>query len=218
MLQLAGADRVITIDLHASQIQGFVAYPIDNLYATPLITSYIRREMVSKGDICIVSPDAGGAKRAEGLADTLGCDIAIFSKKRKVAGVVDKMILTGEVEGKVCILIDDMADTAGTLCKAAHELAEQGATSVHAAVIHGVLSDPALKRLAESPIQTLLVTDSIPDVEEKAQQCDKIKTLSVAPLLAAAIVGVHRGGSIACLFDDENPHPANQAAYVTPED
>ena len=149
MLELAGADRVITVDLHASQIQGFVSYPIDNLYAMPLMYDHIR-ENIGGGhsdDIVIVSPDAGGAKRAETLAKKLGADLAIFSKKREKANEVSQMILVGDVQGKKCVIVDDMVDTAGTLTLAAKQLVEYGATEVYAACSHGVLSDPALERI-----------------------------------------------------------------------
>ena len=161
MLELAGADRVITIDLHASQLQGFVSYPIDNLYAMPLLHDHIRSKVSDSGDaedIVIVSPDAGGAKRAESLSKKLGADLAIFSKKREKANEVSQMILVGDVKGKKCVIVDDMVDTAGTLCLAARQLVEYGATEVYAACSHGVLSDPALQRINDSPIRELLLT------------------------------------------------------------
>jgi ribose-phosphate pyrophosphokinase len=163
MLELAGADRVITVDLHASQLQGFVSYPIDNLYAMPLLQDQIREKVSETGsgdDIVIVSPDAGGAKRAESLSKKLGADLAIFSKKREKANEVSQMILVGDVEGKKCVIVDDMVDTAGTLCLAAKQLVEYGATDVYAACSHGVLSEPALQRVNESPIKELLLTVS----------------------------------------------------------
>lgn len=163
MLELAGADRVITIDLHASQLQGFVSYPIDNLYAMPLLQDRIKNKLSASGngdDIVIVSPDAGGAKRAESLSKQLGADLAIFSKKRERANEVSQMILVGDVAGKTCVIVDDMVDTAGTLCLAAQQLIEYGATEVYAACSHGVLSEPALERINASPIKELLLTVS----------------------------------------------------------
>lgn len=160
MLELAGADRVITVDLHASQIQGFVDYPIDNLYATPLLRDHIKSQIAGTqdaSDVCIVSPDAGGAKRAEHLSKQLGADLAIFSKKREKANEVSKMILVGDVVGKKCVIIDDMVDTAGTLCTAAAQLLDEGATEVYAACSHGVLSEPALTRLTNSNIKEILL-------------------------------------------------------------
>lgn len=163
MLELAGADRVITVDLHASQLQGFVSYPIDNLYAMPLLQDQIRDKVSESGegdDVVIVSPDAGGAKRAESLSKKLGADLAIFSKKREKANEVSQMILVGDVRGKKCVIVDDMVDTAGTLCLAASQLVKSGATEVFAACSHGVLSEPALQRLNDSPIKELLLTVS----------------------------------------------------------
>ena len=161
MLELAGADRVITVDLHASQLQGFVSYPIDNLYAMPLLQDQVSAKVSDSGtgdDIVIVSPDAGGAKRAESLSKKLGADLAIFSKKREKANEVSQMILVGDVQGKKCVIVDDMVDTAGTLCLAAKQLVECGATEVYAACSHGVLSEPALQRVNDSPIKELLLT------------------------------------------------------------
>jgi len=203
MIQLAGADRVITVDLHASQIQGFVTYPIENMYGTPILTDFIRNNVGAGEDVCVVSPDACGAKRAEGLASVLKSEIAIFSKSRKTAGIVDKMTLTGDVKGKICILVDDIADTASTLCKAADQLMEHGAKEVHVAVIHGVFSDPALTSIEHSRIKQLIVTDTIGDVREKAAKCSKITVLSVAPLLAATIKAAHNGDQLSTLFTQE---------------
>lgn len=203
MLRLAGADRVITVDLHASQIQGFVNYPIDNLYAMPLLRDTIKSKLSDKGDgsdLVIVSPDAGGAKRAEHLAKKLNADLAIFSKKREKANEVAKMILVGEVAGKKCVIVDDMVDTGGTLTLAAKQLMEYGATEVYAACSHGVLSDPALRRINESPIKSLLLTDSIP-LDDKLEICPKIEVVTIASLLADAIDRVHTGRSLSHLFD-----------------
>lgn len=199
MLELAGADRVITVDLHASQLQGFVSYPIDNLYAMPLLQDHIRAKVSETGtgdDIVIVSPDAGGAKRAESLSKKLGADLAIFSKKREKANEVSQMILVGDVQGKKCVIVDDMVDTAGTLCLAAKQLVEYGATDVYAACSHGVLSEPALQRLNDSPIKELLLTVScirtLPaTLSKKAFHCANV-LCGVGGVRAARAVCCHR--------------------------
>lgn len=204
MIELAGADRVITVDLHASQIQGFVSYPIDNLYAMPLLHDHIRNQLSTTGDgsdVCIVSPDAGGAKRAETLAKKLGADLAIFSKKREKANEVSQMILVGDVKGKRCVIVDDMVDTAGTLTLAAKQLIAYGATDVYAACTHGVLSEPALQRINDSPIKELLLTDTIP-LAEKQKHCPKLRIISVSELLADSIDRVHTGRSLSHLFEE----------------
>lgn len=200
MIGLAGADRVITVDLHASQIQGMANYPIDNLYALQLFEDHVKANMeIPFDELVVVSPDAGGAKRAEALCGHINADLAIFSKKRERANEVSKMILTGDVRGKTCLIVDDMADTAGTLCLAAKQLLDHGAKEVYAAVTHGVLSDPALDRIMKSPIKELLVTDTIPQ-EQNQQKCPKIRILRTAPLLARAINYVHTGYSLGSLF------------------
>ena len=207
MLEVAGANRVITIDLHAAQIQGFASFPMDNLYALPLIASYIRNTIgTDPKQIVVVAPDAGGAKRADIVAKILGCGLALCSKTRSKPNVVDSMKLVGEVEGKTAILVDDMADTMGTLCMAAELLKESGAKSVHAAVVHGVLSDPALDRLAESCLDQLIVTDTIPmSITLSDPRAGKLKVLPIAPMLAGAIQFVHRGLSLAALFRNDDP-------------
>ena len=203
MLQTAGVDRVITVDLHASQIQGFVNFPMDNLFGSPIIEQYLRSEILSgdTSNLVVVSPDAGGAKRAEAVAEKLGSDLAIISKKRDSPGSISNMILVGEVEEKFCVIVDDMADTAGTLATSANLLKERGASEVYAGVTHGVLSDPALTRIAESELSQLIVLDTIPMAKNQAILKDKLKVLKVAPLLAMAIYQTHFGGSLTELFD-----------------
>lgn len=201
MLHMAGASRVITMDLHASQIQGFVNYPIDNLYAMPLLQRHIIKIMGSRDDVVIVSPDAGGVKRAQYLASALGeLPLAIISKQRIRPNEVAGMILVGEVKGKKCVLVDDMADTCGTLVLAAKILKEHGAREVHAAVTHGVFSGDALDKIAKSEVSSVIVTDSIP-MEGKAIECSKLTVLSVADLFARAIAGAHVDESMESLFD-----------------
>lgn len=203
MIHNAGADRIIAVDLHAAQIQGFVNFPLDNLYASPLIVKHIKDNIIgptgSSDDLVIVSPDAGGAKRADSIAGDLHSGLAIFSKKRVKAGEIESMILVGDVKGKTCIIVDDMCDSGGSLALAASLLKEQGAKDVYAAVVHGVLSDPALERIEASVLKELLVTDTIP-MDAKQARCPKLRVISVAPLLAKAIVNVHEGFSLSRLF------------------
>eukprot|EP01127_Copromyxa_protea_P008548 TRINITY_DN1962_c0_g1_i1.p1 TRINITY_DN1962_c0_g1~~TRINITY_DN1962_c0_g1_i1.p1 ORF type:complete len:318 (+),score=55.55 TRINITY_DN1962_c0_g1_i1:204-1157(+) len=196
LIQVAGLDRIITLDLHASQIQGFFDIPVDNLFAEPLIARYIKR---LPGDKVIVSPDAGGVKRAKAISDHLDVPLVIIHKERKKAGEVAGMILVGEVKGMVCVLVDDMADTCGTLQLAAKTLKEQGAAAVYACVSHGVLSGPALQRLEDSELTELVVTNSSPQVENM-RKCSKIKVIDIAPMLAEAIRRTHNGESISVLF------------------
>jgi ribose-phosphate pyrophosphokinase len=202
MLHNAGADRVIAVDLHAPQIQGFVNFPLDNLYGLPLMVKYIR-ENIMKGtdpdDVVVVSPDVGGAKRADNVASSLGSGFAIFSKKRKKAGEIDRMILVGDVANKKCVLIDDMCDTGGSLTQAADQLLKEGAKEVHAAVVHGVFSRDALDKITKSPIKEMIVTDTIP-MDVASQKCSKLRVLSVAPLLAESISRIHKGDSLSELF------------------
>jgi len=200
LIETAGVDRVITLDLHASQIQGFFDIPVDNLFAEPLIVRYIKRQI--SGDIVIVSPDAGGVKRAKGIADLLGLDLAIIHKERKKVNEVEGMILVGNVQDKVCVLVDDMADTCGTMALAAITLMENGAKEIYAAVTHGVLSGKALERIINSPIKTLVVTNSIPQ-SKNLSECDKLHVIDISPMLAEAIRRTHNGESISVLFGDK---------------
>eukprot|EP00123_Amoebidium_parasiticum_P013853 comp22187_c1_seq1/m.32601 comp22187_c1_seq1/g.32601 ORF comp22187_c1_seq1/g.32601 comp22187_c1_seq1/m.32601 type:complete len:337 (-) comp22187_c1_seq1:144-1154(-) len=198
MLTVAGADHIITLDLHASQIQGFFDIPVDNMYAEPSILKYITDNFdVSK--VCIVSPDAGGAKRVTSIADNLKANFALIHKERKKANEVDRMVLVGDVTGQVAILVDDMADTCGTLVMAADKLEEAGATEVHAIVTHGVLSGAAIERLNKSNIKTLVITNSIPN-EDKQKLCPKIRIIDIAPVLAETIRRTHNGESVSYLF------------------
>jgi len=196
LIQTAGIDRVITLDLHASQIQGFFDIPVDNLFAETLIAKYIKR---IPGEKVIVSPDAGGVKRAKAISDHLDVPLVIIHKERKKANEVEAMTLVGEVKGMVCVIVDDMADTCGTLQLAAKTLKEQGAQEVYACVSHGVLSGPALKRLTESELTELVVTNSIPQ-DENVKKCAKVKVIDIAPMLAEAIRRTHNGESISVLF------------------
>jgi len=199
LIETAGVDRVITIDLHASQIQGFFDIPVDNLFAEPLIVRYIKRIPCEENQIVIVSPDAGGVKRAKGIADLLGLDLAIIHKERTKINEVENMILVGDVKDKICVLVDDMADTCGTLQLAAVTLVEKGAKEIYACVSHGVLSGKALERINNSPIKTLVVTNSIPQ-SKNIGLCDKLFVIDISPMLAEAIRRTHNGESISVLF------------------
>ncbi len=207
MIEQAGCDHVITMDLHASQIQGFFDVPVDNLYAEPAALQYIR-EMVDCEKVVIVSPDAGGAKRATSLADRLNVDFALFHKERKKANEVSRMVLVGSVEGKVAILVDDMADTCGTLDLAAARLAESGAERVLAIVTHGILSHPALERISRSKLEKLIVTNTLPQARNR-QLCDKLQEIDISHVLSETIRRSHYGESVSVLFN-EVPYDTTQ--------
>jgi ribose-phosphate pyrophosphokinase len=197
LLTTAGADRILTVDLHAGQIQGFFDIPVDHLYAMPVALDYLRAN--HKGDIVIVSPDAGGVERARAYSKRLDATLAIIDKRREKANVSEVMHIIGDVKGKDAILVDDIIDTAGTLTHAARALAEAGARSVSACCTHGVLSGPAIERIEKSPLSELIVTDTIP-LRPEAKACGKIKQLSVARILGEAIKRIHHGDSISSLF------------------
>ncbi|KAK9761614.1 ribose phosphate diphosphokinase subunit prs4 [Basidiobolus ranarum] len=199
MLTVAGADHVITMDLHASQIQGFFDIPVDNLYAEPSVLKYIRNEIPDFKNAVIVSPDAGGAKRATSIADRLDLEFALIHKERKKANEVSRMVLVGDVRGKIGILVDDMADTCGTLGLAAKTLIDNGATQVYAIVTHGVLSGKAIEVINNSVLEKVVVTNTIPH-EDKKKLCSKIETIDVSPTLAEAIRRTHNGESVSYLF------------------
>lgn len=198
LITVAGADRVLTIDLHAGQIQGFFDIPVDNLFATPVLMEDLRRRF--PGDqLVMVSPDAGGVERARAFAKRLNAGLAIIDKRREKANVSEVVHIIGDVEGLDAILLDDMVDTAGTLTNAAWALKEKGARRVYAACTHPLLSGPAVKRIIESPLEELIVTDTVP-LGEEAQKSGRIKTLSVASLLAEALRRVTECGSVSSLF------------------
>jgi ribose-phosphate pyrophosphokinase len=195
----AGANRVLTMDLHAAQIQGFFDIPVDNLYAAPLYSRDIQ-ERYRDHDIMIVSPDVGGVVRARALATRLNCDLAIIDKRRERAGVSEVMNVIGDVSGRDCILIDDLVDSGGTHCNAADALMKRGARSASAYVTHGVLSGAAVARIASSPITSMTITDSIMPTEE-VTRCANIRTLTIAPLLAEAMRRISDESSVSSLFD-----------------
>jgi len=199
MLTVAGADHIITMDLHASQIQGFFDIPVDNLFAEPAVLKYIKTNIPDWEECVVVSPDAGGAKRVTSIADKLNVEFALIHKERKKANEVESMVLVGNVKDKVAILVDDMADTCGTLKLAGSKLLEAGATKVHAIATHGVFSGPATTRLMDSGFESVIVTNTIPQ-EEKMAQCPVIRTIDISPIIAEAIRRTHNGESVSYLF------------------
>ena len=198
LLETAGATRMITLDLHAPQIQGFFDIPIDHLMGVPILSEYFLNKDL-EGDLVIVSPDHGGVTRARKMAERLKAPIAIIDKRRPRPNVAEVMNIVGNVEGKTCILIDDIIDTAGTITIAANALVESGAKEVYACCTHPVLSGPAIERIQNSKIKELIITNSIALPEEK--KIDKIKNLSVASLIGEAIIRVHEEQSVSILFD-----------------
>jgi ribose-phosphate pyrophosphokinase len=197
LLSAAGTNRVLTMDLHKAQIQGFFDIPVDHLFAAPVIVEYCSR--MQHADLTIVSPDAGGAERARAYAKRLDAELAIVDKRRTEDGTAEVMNVIGDVRGRTCILQDDIIDTAGTIQKAALALKEAGAERVLACAVHGVLSGPAIDRIEKSPLDQLIVTNSIP-LRDEAQQCRKIVVLSVARLLGQAIRNIHEETSVSSLF------------------
>lgn len=197
LIVAAGADRVISIDFHQHQIQGFFDIPVDHLYAAPVITKYFRS--LDLDDMVVVAPDVGSAKMARGYGKRLGASFAIIDKRRQKANMSEVLNVVGDVAGMNCLLVDDMVDTAGTLSNAVYALKERGAKSVYAAATHALLSGPAVERLSESPLEEMVVTNTIAIPEEK--RFDKLRVLSVAELLANAINHVHSNESVSQLFE-----------------
>ena len=197
MLQAVGVQRLLTMDLHADQIQGFFDIPVDNVYAAPVLLADLDKQ--KHDDLMVVSPDVGGVVRARAFAKRMECDLAIIDKRRPKANVSEVMNIIGEVEGRTCVIMDDIVDTAGTLTKAAQALKEQGATRVVAYCTHPVLSGGAVKRIEDSAMDELVVTDTIP-LSKEAQGCKKIRVLSVAGLLAETILRISNEDSVSSLF------------------
>jgi ribose-phosphate pyrophosphokinase len=200
LIETAGADRVLSLDLHAGQIQGFFEVPTDNLFALPVLHKDLKERLGEGDDLMVVSPDVGGVVRARALAKRLDCDLAIIDKRREKAGVSEVMNIIGEPKGRACILIDDIVDSAGTLCNAAQALKEAGAASVHAVVTHGVLSGGAVARVAASPLEELVITDSI-QATEAVRVSHNVRQVTIAPLLAEAIRRISEEKSVSSLFD-----------------
>ncbi len=204
LISNAGASRVLCVDLHAGQIQGFFDIPVDHLYAGPLIADEMKKLNLQINNTVVVSPDVGGVPRARALAENLGTPIAIIAKRRPEANKVEIMEIIGDVSGKVCIMVDDLIDTGGSIVQGAQALVDRGAKEVLACCTHGVLSGDAIKRVEESVLSALLITDTIPLPTEKCNS--KIKVISVAPLLADAIHRIHDDSSISELFQDYAEH------------
>jgi ribose-phosphate pyrophosphokinase len=197
LLERAGADRIMALDLHAAQIQGFFDVPVDHLFSAPVMIEYFKPQNV--GDLTVVSPDPGGVERARAFAKRLNAPLAIIDKRREKPNVAEVMNVVGEVDGRNCLMVDDLIDTAGTLVKGAEALMQQGARSVSACATHAVLSGPAVERIEASPLKEVVFTNSIP-LSDEAKASSKIKSLSVAPLLARAIQSIHEETSVSSLF------------------
>jgi len=198
LISISGTDRVLCVDLHAGQIQGFFDLPVDNLFATPVLLDAIRAQYGAQ-PLTIISPDAGGVERARAYAKRLDAGLAIIDKRRERANVSEVMNIIGEVEGRTCVIVDDIVDTAGTLTEAADALKAKGAARVSAAITHPVLSGPAIKRISESALSELVITDSIP-LRPEAEECKQIKVVSVANLLSEAIRRINNEESVSSLF------------------
>src|SRR5215468_4100112 len=198
LITTAGADRVVTVDLHAGQIQGFFDIPVDHLFAMPVMIDYLQRKFQGKETV-LVSPDAGGVERARAYSKRLGATLAIIDKRRSGPNVSEVMNLIGDVKGKDAVIVDDMIDTAGTLTQAARAIKDAGARAVYACASHGVLSGPAIQRIEDSPLTEVCVTNTIP-LREEAKGCKKLRVMSVGRLLGEAIKRIHHGDSISSLF------------------
>lgn len=197
LLESAGADRVLTLDLHAAQIQGFFDIPVDHLFASPVLVEYFKA--LNLPDLAVVSPDPGGVERARAFAKRLNCPLAIIDKRRPEANVAEVMNVVGDVEGRHCLIVDDLIDTGGTLVQSTEALLKKGASGVSACATHAVLSGPAVERIEASPLDEVLFTNSIP-LSAEARQSKKIKSLSIAKLLAEAIRSIHEETSVSVLF------------------
>lgn len=213
MIEAAGIDRVLTLDLHAAQIQGFFDIPVDNLYASPVFALDIEHSFKGRmDDLMVISPDVGGVARARDLAKRIGASLAIVDKRREKAGEVSGMTVIGDVTYKTCIIVDDICDTAGTLCKAAETLMEAGATEVHSYISHGVLSGPAVERVANSVMKSLVITDSI-EQGDKVLAAKNIRIVPTAPVFAQAILNIWGGMSVSSLFETETLTPIYEGFY-----
>ncbi|WP_121630177.1 ribose-phosphate pyrophosphokinase [Tropicibacter alexandrii] len=206
MMVTAGIERVLTLDLHAAQIQGFFDIPVDNLYASPIFALDIQNQFEDLSDVLVISPDVGGVARARELAKRIGAPLAIVDKRREKAGEVAEMTVIGDVTGKRCIIVDDMCDTAGTLCKAAEVIMEHGATEVHAYISHGVMSGPAVERITKSVLKTLVLTDSIQPTGP-VSAAPNIRVLPTAPMFAQSILNIWNGTSVSSLFETDTLGP-----------
>ena len=215
LLTEAGVDRVLTLDLHAAQIQGFFDVPVDNLYAAPVFALDVQHHFKGRmDDLMVVSPDVGGVARARELATRIGAPLSIVDKRREKAGEVAEMTVIGDVAGKACIIVDDICDTAGTLCKAAQVLTDNGATEVHAYITHGVLSGPAVERVSKSVMKSLVITDSIQPTEA-VKNAPNIRIVPTAPMFTQAILNIWNGTSVSSLFETDTLLPIYEGLYTT---
>ncbi|MEI4486060.1 ribose-phosphate pyrophosphokinase [Frigidibacter sp. MR17.14] len=213
LLTTAGIDRVLTLDLHAAQIQGFFDIPVDNLYASPIFALDIEHHFAGRMDeLMVVSPDVGGVARARELAKRINAPLAIVDKRREKAGEVAEMTVIGEVKDQICLIVDDMCDTAGTLCKAAELLIQHGAKEVHAYTSHGVLSGPAVERITKSVLKSLVITDSI-EPTPAVRACANIRIVPTAPMFAQAILNTWNGTSVSSLFETDTLVPIYEGFY-----
>lgn len=213
MIAESGIERVLTMDLHAAQIQGFFDIPVDNLYASPVFALDIAHHFNGRlSEVTVVSPDVGGVARARELAKRITAPLAIVDKRREKAGEVAEMTVIGEVAGRSCIIVDDICDTAGTLCKAAEVLMENGAKEVHSYITHGVLSGPAVERVTTSVMKSLVITDSI-EPSAAAREAGNIRIVPTAPMFAQAIINIWNGTSVSSLFETESLGPIYEAMY-----
>ncbi|MBI1494235.1 ribose-phosphate pyrophosphokinase [Halocynthiibacter styelae] len=213
MLVEAGVERILTLDLHATQIQGFFDIPVDNLYASPIYALDVQHHFKDQmEDIMVVSPDVGGVARARDLAQRIGAPLSIVDKRRGKPGEVAEMTVIGDVKDKVCLIIDDIVDTAGTLCKAAEVLMENGAKEVHSYITHGVLSGPAVERITNSVMKNLVITDTI-EATEAVKAAPNIRIVQTAPMFAQAIINTWSGTSVSSLFDHQTLVPLYEGHY-----
>ncbi|TDK41297.1 ribose-phosphate pyrophosphokinase [Antarcticimicrobium luteum] len=214
LLTQSGIERVLTMDLHAAQIQGFFDIPVDNLYASPIFALDIKAHFRDRmGDLMVVSPDVGGVARARELAKRINSPLSIVDKRREKPGEVAEMTVIGNVTDKICIIVDDMCDTAGTLCKAAEVLMENGAKEVHAYISHGVMSGPAVERITNSVMKTLVLTDTI-EPSKAVQAAPNIRIVPTAPIFAQAILNIWYGTSVSSLFEDKTLSPIYESLYM----
>ncbi|MGV6804256.1 MAG: ribose-phosphate pyrophosphokinase [Ruegeria sp.] len=215
MLTGAGIERILTMDLHAAQIQGFFDMPVDNLYASPIFALDVKDQFRDQmDDLMVVSPDVGGVARARELAKRISAPLSIVDKRREKAGEVAEMTVIGDVKGKICLIVDDICDTAGTLCKAAQVLIDNGAKEVHSYITHGVMSGPAVERVGNSVMKSLVLTDTIMPTDE-IKKAPNIRTVPTAPIFTQAILNIWQGTSVSSLFEDRTLVPIYESLYHT---
>ncbi|WP_170441618.1 ribose-phosphate pyrophosphokinase [Ruegeria arenilitoris] len=215
MLTGAGIERILTMDLHAAQIQGFFDMPVDNLYASPIFALDVKDQFRDQmDDLMVVSPDVGGVARARELAKRISAPLSIVDKRREKAGEVAEMTVIGDVKDKICLIVDDICDTAGTLCKAAQVLIDNGAREVHSYITHGVMSGPAVERVSNSVMKSLVLTDTIMPTED-IKKAKNIRTVPTGPIFTQAILNIWQGTSVSSLFEDKTLIPIYESLYHT---